>query len=69
MSEAYRPDLVGDGYDIEPLMRAEQVGRVLSVPAKKVYELSGLPRVRVSSGRVRWRPDDVREFIERRRES
>lgn len=66
VTETHRPDLVGDGFDMEPLMKAEQVGRVLRLPAKKVYELTGLPRVRISSGRVRWRPEDVRRFIERR---
>jgi predicted DNA-binding transcriptional regulator AlpA len=63
-----RPDLVGDGFDIEPLMRAEHVAKVLDVPAKHVYEVAGLPRVRISRGRVRWRPEDVRAFIERRLE-
>lgn len=65
--EEHRPDLVGDGYDAEPLMTAEEVGEVLQVPTKSVYDLP-IPRVRVSSNRVRWRPRDVRAFVERRTE-
>lgn len=67
VEEQHRPDLVGDGWDSEPLMTAEQVGQVLQVPTKSVYDLP-IPRVRVSSNRVRWRPADVWEFIERRTE-
>ena len=64
-ADEVRPDLVGDGYDPEPLMTAEQVGALLQVPTKSVYEL-GIPRVRVGRRRIRWRPADVREFINRR---
>lgn len=60
-----RPDLVGDGYDPEPLLTAEDVAALLSVPVKSVYELA-IPRVRVGKRRIRWRPADVREFIDRR---
>lgn len=63
-----RPDLVGDGYDPEPLLTAEEVGEILQVPTKSVYDLP-IQRVRVSKGRVRWRPADVRAFIERRVET
>lgn len=65
--EEHRPDLVGDGWDPEPLMTAEDVGEVLQVPTKSVYDLP-IRRVRVSSNRVRWRPRDVRAFVERRTE-
>ncbi|MFH1764906.1 MAG: hypothetical protein ABIF09_12010 [Gemmatimonadota bacterium] len=64
-SDEVRPDLVGDGYDSEPLWTAEQVARYLSVPPKSVYDLP-MPRVRVGRRRIRWRPADVREFISRR---
>jgi hypothetical protein len=64
-SDEVRPDLVGDGYDPEPLWTASDVGRYLSVPEKSVYEL-GIPRVRVGRRRIRWRPADVREFVNRR---
>ena len=64
-ADELRPDLVGDGYDPEHLMTVEQVAEVLAVPVRSVY---GLPiqRVRVGQRRVRWRPRDVRAFIERR---
>lgn len=67
-AEEYRPDLVGDGWDPEPLMTAEQVAEYLQVPTKSVYDLS-IPRVRIGQRRVRWRPDDVRAFIEDRMEA
>lgn len=66
--EEHRPDLVGDGWDPEPLLTADQVGEILQVPPKSVYELP-IPRVRVSSNRVRWRPEDVRAWIEDRVET
>lgn len=65
--EERRLDLVGDGWDAEPLLTAEDVGRVLRVPAKAVYELP-IPRVRISSNRVRWRPGDIRAWIDDRTE-
>ena len=68
IQEEIRHDLVGDGYDIEPLLTAEEVGRILRVPVKSVYELS-LPRVRLGTRRIRWRPRDVHEFINRRVET
>lgn len=66
--DEHRPDLVGDGWDPEPLMTAEQVGEILQVPTKSVYDLP-IQRVRVSKGRVRWRPGDVKSFIDRRVET
>ena len=66
--EEIRHDLVGDGYDIEPLLTAEEVGGILRVPAKSVYELP-LPRIRLGTRRIRWRPSDVRAFIDRRVEA
>ena len=66
--EVIRHDLVGDGYDIEPLLTAEEVGRILRVPVKSVYELP-LPRIRLGTRRIRWRPCDVRAFIDRRVEA
>ena len=67
--EMYRPDLVGDGYDPEPLMTAVEVSDILRVPERSVYEMIGLPRIRLGQRRVRWRPADLREFIERRVET
>ncbi len=57
--------LVGDGLDSEPLMTAEDVGRLLRLPRKSVYALP-IPRVVLGVRRIRWRPADVHEFINRR---
>ena len=64
-TEEHRPDLVGDGYDIEPLMKAKDVAKVLGLEPKAVYDLP-IKRVRLGPRRIRWRPEDVRAFIERR---
>ena len=63
--EEIRHNLVGDGYDMEPLLTAEEVGRLLRVPSKSVYELP-IPRIRLGPRRIRWRRCDVREYIDRR---
>lgn len=63
--EGARPAPVGDGYDAEPLLTAEDVGIILQVPTKSVYELP-IPKVRISKRRIRYRPEDVEEFIEKR---
>lgn len=65
--ETHRPDLVGDGWDPEPLLTAEELAAKLQMPQKAVYSLP-IPRVRISERRVRWRPRDVRSWIEERRE-
>lgn len=66
--DANRPDLVGDGWDPEPLWDKHDVAEHLNVPPDAVYDLP-IRRVRVSTGRVRWRPRDVRAFVERRTEN
>lgn len=63
--ETNRPDLVGDGYDPEPLLTAKQVAGMLQVPSKTIYDLA-IPRVRIGTRRLRWRPSDVRAFIQSR---
>ena len=60
-----RPDLVGDGYDVEPLLTAAQVAEILSLPLKSVYELP-IRKVRLGKNRIRYRPTVIREFIESR---
>ncbi len=55
-------ELVGDGYDAEPLLTAGDVGTLLKLPAKSVYDLP-IPRVQLGPWRIRWRPADVRAFI------
>jgi len=66
--EEVRNELVGDGYDAERLLTAEEVAEWLQVPTKSVYELS-LPRIRIGTRRIRWRPADIRTFIDRRVEN
>lgn len=66
--EDVRPDYQGDGYDPEPLLTAKEVSEILKVPRKSVYELP-IPRVRVGKRRVRWRPEAIRKFIEKRTEN
>ena len=63
--EVVRSRPIGDSYDDEPLLTAQEVGERLSVPAKSVYELP-IKRVRLGPSRLRWRPVDVRQFINRR---
>lgn len=48
--------------DIEPLLTAEQVARILGVRAKRVYEL-GIPRVQVSTRTLRWSRSAVEAWI------
>jgi predicted DNA-binding transcriptional regulator AlpA len=54
--------------DLEPLLTAEEVARILGVRLKRVYELS-VPHVRISARALRYRRSDVAAFIERRRRS
>jgi len=65
LGEEQRLEVVGDGYDVEPLLTAGDVGTLLKLPAKSVYELP-IPRVQLGPRRIRWRPVDVRAFIARR---
>jgi predicted DNA-binding transcriptional regulator AlpA len=65
MKQQYASDLVGDGFDLEPLLKARDVARILQVPEKSVYELP-IPRVELGPRRIRWRPADVNEYINRR---
>ncbi len=57
------PPLVGDGYDIEPLLTAKEVAKILRVGLGRVYELP-IPRLRFGPQRIRWRLEDVRAYIE-----
>lgn len=47
------------------LLTAKQVGAVLNIPITSVYTL-GLPIVKLSERRYRWRSKDVISLIERR---
>ena len=63
-----RDDLVGDGWDDEPLLTVKQVAVILSVPVNTAYELP-IDRIRVGRRNIRFRPQDVHDFIQRRSES
>lgn len=58
---------VGDGFDNAPLLRVQEVAAVLNVRVKRVYELP-IRQVRLGRRSIRWRPSDLRDFIERRLE-
>ena len=45
------------------LLTAAQVGRLLNVRAKRVYEL-GIPQVHLSRRSIRWRTSDVVAWID-----
>lgn len=60
--------LVGDGFDDIRLLDAEQVSNILQLPKKSVYELP-IEKVRLRERTVRWRAEDVRNFVESRREA
>ena len=51
---------------LEPLLTATEVGRILGVRPKRVYEL-GIPAVRLSERSLRWRQDDLEAWINARR--
>lgn len=48
------------------LLTATQVGHILNVRPKRVYEL-GIPCVRISERSLRWRRDDLEAWISQRR--
>jgi predicted DNA-binding transcriptional regulator AlpA len=52
--------------EIEPLLTAVQVGRVLGVRPKRVYEL-GIPAVRISERSLRWSRADLARWISDRK--
>lgn len=66
MSES-ESDRIREGEDLEPLLTADDVAAYVQVPKKSVYELP-IPRVRISKRRIRWRPADVRQYVEERTE-
>ena len=60
--------LVGDGYDAEQLLTVGQVADLIAVSRQEVYRLD-IPRVRIRKRSLRWRPSDVRAWIESRLET
>lgn len=63
----YRVDWVGDGHDPEPLLKAVEVGKLLNLPKKSVYDLP-IPQIRLGPRRIRWLLSDVETYVEHRRE-
>jgi predicted DNA-binding transcriptional regulator AlpA len=51
---------------LEPLLTAAEVGRILSVRPKRVYEL-GIPAVRISERSLRWSRSDLEAWITERK--
>jgi predicted DNA-binding transcriptional regulator AlpA len=51
---------------LAPLLTAADVGRILGVRAKRVYEL-GIPAVRISERSLRWSRADLETWIAERR--
>jgi hypothetical protein len=51
---------------LEPLLTAAEVGRILGVRPKRVYEL-GIPAVRISERSLRWSRLDLETGIAERR--
>lgn len=53
--------------DIEPLLTAAEVGRVLAIPTKRVYEVVGHLAVQLAPHTLRWKASDLTALIEARR--
>jgi predicted DNA-binding transcriptional regulator AlpA len=64
---AIQPGHIDTLLELEPLLTAAEVGRILGVRAKRVYEL-GIPAVRLSEKCLRWRPSAVQAWLDSRSE-
>ncbi len=51
--------------DLEPLLTAAAVAKVLGVRTKRVYELA-IPAVKLSERSLRWRPSQLAAWIHER---
>jgi len=51
--------------ELDPLLTAADVARILQVRPKRVYEL-GIPAVHLSERALRWRASQVQRWIEER---
>lgn len=60
------PDSV-DAAEIEPLMTAAEVGHVLQVSRKRVYEVVGHLAIQIAPHTLRWRHTDILALIDERR--
>jgi len=54
---------------IEPLLTAAEVGRLLAIQTKRVYEVVGHLAVQLALHTLRWRSSDIAALIEERRRS
>lgn len=52
---------------VEPLLTAAEVGRLLAVPTKRVYEVVGHLAIQLAPHTLRWRLSDIAALIESRR--
>lgn len=57
------------GSTIEPLLTAGEVGRLLAIATKRVYEVVGHLAVQLAPHTLRWRSSDIAALIEARRRS
>lgn len=55
------------GSAIEPLLTAAEVGRLLAIPTKRVYDVVGHLAVQLAPHTLRWRVSDIAALIEERR--
>ncbi len=56
-----------DAAEIEPLMTAADVGHVLQLPRKRVYEVVGHLAIQITPHTLRWRHADIQSLIDERR--
>jgi len=73
----FRPDKVVDmtpappdsvhAAEIKPLMTAAEVGHILQVPRKQVYEVVGHLAIQIAPHTLRWRHVDILALIDERR--
>lgn len=54
---------------IEPLLTAAEVGRLLAIATKRVYEVVGHLAIQLAPHTLRWRLSDIAALIEERRRS
>lgn len=57
------------GSTIEPLLTAAEVGRLLAIATKRVYEVVGHLAIQLAPHTLRWRLSDITAMIEARRRS
>jgi hypothetical protein len=54
---------------IEPLLTAAEVGRLLAIPTKRVYEVLGHVAIQLAPHTLRWQRSDIMAHIDARRRS